>query len=180
MNTGAQILLLAVLALVALTVLGRSGSKAALESQAREALEGFWTAPPEFCRRAGLHSMNIVVGPPRKNKSRVAYLSAAREDGALIDSQFFVMRPERGALDVVKAALLPGANAFASKGGSEKWARLPHRFAPKDRGQFLLPCAADILVQPAQGRLRIHGKKKVWADLLRDSSASLALKGSGA
>lgn len=179
MNTGARILLLTVLALVVLTALGHSGSRAALESQARDALEGFWSAPPEFCRRAGLRSMNVVVGPPRKNQSRVAYISAARDDGALIDGQFFVMRPKQSAIDFVKNTV-PGGGAIFAGRGAKQWARFTYRFTPNSPEQFLFPLSVDIVVQPAQGRMRIHSKKKVWADLLRDSAASLALKGSTA
>lgn len=55
-------------------------------SNAVDALSGFWTAPANFCEKAGLASMTMMIDKPKKGKN-LGYLSITRDDGAVVCNQ---------------------------------------------------------------------------------------------
>lgn len=155
-------------ALVAIFWWSRTAAAGALESQAQSALEGFWAAPAAFCSEAGLSAMTVVMSAARANGTRLGYISAHRSDGAPIDGQFFVSRPRAGLAVTVRRAL-------GLDGAKQGWTRMRCKLEPSDADQFLFPQNVELVVNPARGRMRVHAKKKVWADMVKDAAASMAM-----
>lgn len=166
MEPAAKALAALILLLAAVWWLWQGGASHAVSDVAAAAMTGCWHAPPDFCLDSGLAAMQLMLSAPRKDGTRLAHLAAIKEDGTPVADSFAV----------VSVAGETGWRSWlsAAKGAVEKdWVRLPARF--KSEGRSLFPAAVDFLVNPRTGQMRVHGKKKVWAKLEKDTAASQAL-----
>jgi len=147
---------LVVLGLVALAWLYWRPSARA--SMAETTITGFWEAPAHFCQRADLAGMQIIIGAPRKDASRAAFISAKRADGFIIESDVVIFRPS--------------GRATEQRRGSASWVVRPIRV----QGSRILPARMQLCISPERGQMQLEHKGKVYADLFRNAEASVGVE----
>lgn len=140
-----------VLVVVVVFVLGvLAGGVRCDRDNALEAISGFWTAPSNFCEKAGLASMTMMIDQPKKGK-RLGYLSITRDDGAVVCNQPIEI----------------STNASWMKG---KHNAVTGSFEIKHQKNPAWPEKAKFAY--ARGRLQIYDKDTTFAVLHRDGEAS--------
>jgi hypothetical protein len=159
------------LIVVALTVLwwARCDGAASMQTKtARDIITGRWVAPADFCLKAHLSSMELLLSAPRKDGSRLAHLKAVKDDGTAIADDYAVLRVTA---ESSWRRWLPTTWSTKNEGA---WTRFATEYK-SENAQSLFPKQLDLLANPSAGQLRFHGKKKILAVFDRDTAASQLL-----
>jgi hypothetical protein len=163
-----RIVLLIVVCLAVVWWIRQSGAESAQAGFANDVITGYWSAPADFCLKAKLTSMHLMVSAVRRDNTRLTHLAATGESGKPIADDFGVLRisTESG----WRRWLPTSWNAQNEK----DWVRFSAQYK-SENAQSLFPAELDLLVNPRTGQMRLHGKKKVWAVLDRETAASQVL-----
>lgn len=152
--------LVLLLLLAAAYVLFQLGAGTTATAVSRRALGGVWVASPEYCARAKLQNMTLMVLPreDRQDGEHKGYLVATRDDGELVSNQPLRINVGMGR----RAALSPHGAVLGSLG-------IAHAHSP------VWPGRLRFAIDPAAQRLQLYDGAKTWGVLYRDGAASSML-----